>query len=269
MPKNLDNPLNMVPDPFAGDTFVLSETDCTDERKQFFVRMNEIQSLLFITKHSFDVCKEKYDKDIIPNLPSKANTPIKLEINGGNFIAMPAAHIIGMTTNGINLLTRQAFVMFYGSFETFLFQLFEKSFPLVGITENILDKSRDILMRKKWDGKFCKMSEAFYIEYKAGDLKKQFNSFEMEYEGEKYNNPLNFLDKLAQVRHRIVHASSILENDRLIVIDMNIFHGFFVFFFLLTDFVDNLFAKRFGYRRHRLKPIEAGTDKFNSSTSIK
>lgn len=252
-----DNPLGMVPDPFAGNAFVLPKTVCTEERQQFFRRMNEIQALLYITKVSFDVCKERYEEVIIPKLPSKANTPIKLEMNGGNFIVMPADRIIGITTNGINLLTRQALVMFYGSFETYLFQLFEKSFPLVGITNDILDKSRDILMLKKWDGKFCKMNEVFKVDYRANDLTSKFNSFEMDFEGKKHKNPLNFLDELAQVRHRIVHASSILENNKLIFIDMNIFHGFFGFFFLLTDYVDNLFAKRFSYTRQRLNPSEA------------
>lgn len=52
-------------------------------------------------------------------------------------------------------------------------------------------------------------------------------------------------------------ASSILENDKFIFIDMNIFHGFFGFFFLLTDYIDNLFAKRFAYARKRLNPSEA------------
>ena len=257
MSPNPENPLNMVSDSFAGDKFVLPETECTNERKQFFRRMNEIQAFLFITKLSFDVCKEKYDKVIIPKLPSKANTPIKLEMNDGNFIVTPAARIIEMTTNGINLITRQAFVMFYGSFETYLFQLFEKSFPLVGVTDNILDKSRDILMLKKWDGKFCKMNEALNIEYKASDLIKQFNAFEMDFEGKKHKNPLNFLDELAQVRHRIVHASSIIKNDRLIFIDIKIFHGLFCFFFLLTDYVDDLFGNRFGYTRTVLKPSKA------------
>jgi hypothetical protein len=257
MTANSHNPLNMVPDPFAGNRFVLPETECTDERKQFFRRTNEIQAFLFIAKHSFDVCKEKYEKVIIPKLPSKANTPIKLEMNGGNFIAMPAARIIEMTTNGINLLTRQAFVMFYGSFETYLFQLFELSFPLVGVTENILDKSRDILMLKKWDGKFCKMNEVFGINYMAGDLINHFQSFEMDFEGKKHKNPLPFLDDISQVRHRIVHASSLLENDKLIFIDMNIFQGFFGFFFLLTDYVDNLFASKFAYTRKTTNPAEA------------
>src|SRR3989337_4142606 len=134
MSLSSDNPLNMVPDPFAGDTFVLPATECTDERKLFFRRMNEIQALLYTMKLSFDACKEKYEKDIIPKLPTGVKTPIKIEMNGGNSIIMPAGRIIEITTNGINLLTRQVFVMFYGSFETYLFQLIEKTFPLVGVT---------------------------------------------------------------------------------------------------------------------------------------
>ena len=257
MTSNPDNPLDMVPDPYAGASFVLPATECTPERKLFFKRMNEIQALLYIAKLSFDVCKKNYEEVIIPKLPSRANTPIKLEMNGGDFIVIPAARIIEMTSNGINLLTRQAFVMFYGSFETYLFQLFEKSFPLVGVTNNILDESRNILMLKKWDGKFCKMNEVFNIQYKANDLINRFNNFEMNFEGMQHKNTLNFLDDLAQVRHRIVHASSILENDKLIFIDINIFHGFFGFFFLLTDYVDDLFAKRFGYIRQKINPADA------------
>ncbi len=257
MTSTPDNPLGMVPDPFAGNTFVLSKTDCTEERKHFFRRMNEIQAFLFITKHSFDVCREKYDRNIIPMLPFKANTSIKLAMNGGDFIVLPASRIIEMTTNGINLLTRQAFVMFYGSFETYLFQLFERSFPLVGVTENILDESRVILMLKKWDGKFCKMNEVFGINYKAGDLVNHFKTFEMDFQGKKHRNPLTFLDEIAQARHRIVHASSLLENDKLIFIDMNMFNGFFGFFFLLTDYIDERFASKFGFTRTITNPAEA------------
>ena len=208
-------------------------------------------------KLSFDACKEKYEKDIIPKLPTGVKTPIKIEMNGGNSIIMPAGRIIEITTNGINLLTRQVFVMFYGSFETYLFQLIEKTFPLVGVTENLLDKSRDILMLRKWDGKFCKMNEIFKIGYQASDLITRFESFEMDFEGKKHKNPLDFLDKLAQVRHRIVHASSILENDELVFIDMNIFHDFFGFFFLLTDYIDKRFAEKFGYAREKLNPSKA------------
>jgi len=68
---------------------------------------------------------------------------------------------------------------------------------------------------------------------------------------------LLFKDELAKVRHRIVHASSILEKDQLISIGMNAFHGFYAVYFLLTEFVDSLFEKRFGYQRSEIKPDEA------------
>ena len=259
MSSNSQNPLNMVRDPFAGDTFVLPETECTFERRLFFKRMNEIQALLYVTKLSFDVCKKNYEENIIPKLPFKEKTPMKLEMSGGNFVSMPAKSIIELTTNGINIFTRQAFVMFYGSFETYLYKLFERSFQTVGMekAEEILDKSRDILMLKKWDGKFCKINEVFDIGYKASELINYFSNFEMDFDGRKHNNPLNFLDELAQVRHRIVHASSILEKDKMIFIDMNIFHGLLGFFFLFTDYIDSLFARKFGYTRQKINPAGA------------
>ncbi len=250
------NPLNMEPDPFDGKSFVLPETSCTDERKLFFKRMNEIQALLFTTKLSYDVCNKEY-KRIIPNMPSQGNTPIKLEINGENFIIMPASRIIDLTTDGINIITRQSFIMFYGSFETYLFQLCERSFPLVGVTDNILDKSRDILSGKSWDGKFCGLSNAFSLGYKDSDLNRCFKNFEMDFEGKKIKKPLQLLDSLAQVRHRIVHASSILETGNLIFININIFHSLFGFFFLLTNYVDDLFAKKFNYSRNKINPGKA------------
>lgn len=190
-------------------------------------------------------------------MPSKETTPIKLEINSSNFIIMPASQILKLTTNGIDILTRQAFIMFYGSFETYLFQLCERSFPLVGVNDNILDKSREILSGKPWDGKFCGLSETFCLGYKDGELSSRFKNFEMVFEDEKLKKPLQLLDAFAQVRHRIVHASSILETGNLIFINIDIFHSLFGFFFLLTDYVDNLFAERFNYNRIKINPGEA------------
>ena len=253
MMQESSNPLNMIPDPYDGATFVFPETDCTEERKLFFRRINEIQAFLFITKLSLDEYNKNF-KSLIPKMPFKEKTPIKIESVGGKSITMNASQIPNLTTEGINILTRQVFVMYYGSFETYLFQLFERTFPQIGIRENTLDSSIEILMRRKWDSKFQKMSEVFDLNFKAGFLMDHFSGFELNFEGKIFKNPLTFLDELAQIRHRIVHASSILDKDKLINLDMNAFHDFFAFFFLLTDFVDNLFATRFKYERVRINP---------------
>ena len=112
-------------------------------------------------------------------------------------------------------------------------------------------------MGGKWDGKFNKMSENFGLGFKAGELNQHFSGFELNFEGKVYKNPLLFMDELAKVRHRIVHASSILDKDQLISVDLNVFHAFYGFYFLLTDFVDALFAKRFDYPRPEMNPSEA------------
>jgi hypothetical protein len=169
----------------------------------------------------------------------------------------PARKILNFTADGINILTRQAFIMFYGSFETYLFQLLERSYPNIGVMEDALARSIGILMGGKWDSKFNKMSEIFGLEFKAGALMNHFSGFKLNFEGKIYKNPLSFLDKLAEVRHRVVHASSILEKDKLISVEMNIFHGFYGFYFLLTDFVDSLFANRFNYPRFDVNPAGA------------
>jgi hypothetical protein len=204
------NPLGMVPDPFNGNTFVLPETPCTRERRLFFRRMKEIIGFLNMASYSFQEYR-KYLELLIPKLSFKEKTDMKIEWTDGRSITMPAAKMIKLTSDGNDILARQIFIMIYGSFETYLFQMFDRTYPKIGITENTLDVSLDILMKRKWDGKFNKMSEVFDVNYRAGELINHFKDVKMDFSGNLVKNPLTFLDELAQVRHRIVHASSILE----------------------------------------------------------
>jgi len=259
MSSNPQNPLNMVTDSFAGDTFELPQTECTEERRCFFTRYNEIIAFLYISVEALNKYKIDFETNIVPKLPTKENNPIRFSLNSGECITTTPKRIVATAESGVGILTRQLFVMCYGSFETYLFQLFERSFPAIGITnmEEIFDKSKRILMFKEWNGKFCTMNDFLHIGYKESDLTSCFSNFSLDFEGKEYNNPLDFLNELAQVRHRIVHASSILENNRKISIDMNVFNGFLGFFFLLTDYVDSLFAKEFSYDRKKINPREA------------
>jgi len=250
------NPLGMVPDPFNGKTFVLPETPCTRERRLFFQRMKEIIGFLNVTSYSFQECRKNFEL-LIPKLPFKEKTDVKIEWTDGRSITMPARKIVKMTFDGNDILARQIFIMIYGSFETYLFQMFDRTYPKIGITEDTLDVSLDILMKRKWDGKFNKMSEVFDVNYRAGELINHFKGLKIDFSGNLIKNPLNFLDELAQIRHRIVHASSILEKGNLVNIDITFFHEFFYFCSLLTDYVDVLFSKKYKYPRNILDPAKA------------
>ena len=250
------NPLKMVADPYAGDTFVLPETFCTDERRSWFRRTNEIIAFLMTTEFAIKEAKLKYEQILSQN-NLKPDTPMKIESSDGRSLVCPAQTLIKQFSQGVDVLCRQVFIMLYGSIETFMFQLMERSFPEIGITENILDQSLEVMMRKKWDSKLCRMSDVFGLGYKAGELKNHFSNFEMNFEEKVFKNPLHFLDELAQIRHRIVHASSILEKGKYIFINAQVFHAYYAFCTLLTDYVDDLFAKKFAYQRETINPAEA------------
>jgi hypothetical protein len=155
MNTDLQNPLGLIPIRFQASVH-FPPTKCS-RKKAIFKRTNEIHALLFITKHAYDETSKIYHQRI-EKLPKRENTPIKLELNAGHSLMFPAGHILGLTNDGINILTRQTFVMLYGSFETYLYQLFERSFAILGVPEDErIDRSIEILMGGKWDSKFNKM----------------------------------------------------------------------------------------------------------------
>ena len=256
MSKDPNNPLGMVADPYAGDGFVFSETLCTEQRRSWFRRTNEILGFLMTTELALKECKANYEH-IVAQKKLQPDTPFKLESSDGRSVITPLGNFLKQCINGVDVLCRQIFVMYYGSLETYLFELIERSYPKIGITENILQSSLGIMMGSNWDGKFCKMRDVFGINYKANDIKNHFSSFEMNFEGKKFKNPLLFLDELAQVRHKIVHASSILEKGKLIYINAQVFHAHYAFCTLLTDYIDILFSKKFDYNRIKINPAEA------------
>lgn len=250
------NPLNMIADPYSGDTFVLPETLCTYERRLWFRRSNEIIAFLMTTELAIKESKSKYEQIISQN-NLKPDTPMKIQSSDGRSLVCPSKTLIKQFSQGVDILCRQIFIMLYGSIETFIFQLMERSFKEIGITEKILDQSLEIMMRKKWDSKLCRMSDVFELGYRAGELKNQFSNFEMNFEGKVFKNPLNFLDELAKIRHKIIHASSILEKGKYIFINAQVFHAYYAFCAMLTGYIDDLFAKKFEYQRETINPAKA------------
>lgn len=253
--KVIKNPFGMIPDPYDGKTFVMPPTQCTEERRLFLRRTNEILGFFYVTCLSCQEYRQYFEKRV-PDLPKKGNTDIKIELKSGIAI-MQADRVLKFAHESVDVLARQILVMIYGSFETYLFELFDRSYGALGITKNQLETSLDILMKRRWDGKFSKMGHVFGCEYRAGHLIGYFSGIKMDFEGKIFENPLDFLDELTQVRHRIVHASSILEKDKVIFIDINVLPVLVAFFNKLTDYIDDIFAKRFGYERIDVNPREA------------
>ena len=250
------DPIGMVADPYASDSFVFPETPCTEQRRLWFKRANEIYGFLMLTEFALKECRKNYE--IISKQKNlKPDTPFKVGSSDGRSLVTPLSTFLTQLNNNVEVLCRQIFVMFYGSLETYLYEIMEQSFIEIGKTEDVLQSSMAIMMGSNWDGKFCKIRDTFEIGYRANDLKNHFQTFEMEFEGKKFKNPLLFLDELAQIRHKIVHASSLLEKEKLIYINAQIFHPLYGFCFLLTEYIDRIFSKRFGFDRVKINPAHA------------
>ena len=249
------NPIEMVRDPYAGDGFILPDTLCTDQRKAFFRRANEILKFLTISDLALKECKNKYEQ-LLSKDQLEPDTPLKFGFSDGRSTIMSVRSFLNGCNEGVELLCRQVFVMIYGTWETYLFEILEISFSQIGISENILEQSLKILMKGNWDGKFCKMQNILGITYKASDLVNHFKGFEMNFGGTIFKNPFHFLDELAQIRHRIIHASSMLDNGKPIFINAQMFPAYLSFFALLTEYVDRLFSERFKYTQVKINPAE-------------
>jgi hypothetical protein len=245
-------PLAFVPDPFAKDSFTLPKMLCTPARESFTKRTQEILAFSLITEASLDRCEEFFREQIaVPKAETKADILYEIKSSLGHYsVTLTASGVRRRAEDAVRILRRQVFVMLYGSFETYLHQIFECAFTDLDTKEDSLDAFRILLMKKKWDGKFCSMRHVFGVDYKSSDLMRHFRDFEMRFGNQGYKDPLRFLDRLAQVRHKIVHASSILSDSELVRIGGEVFLPMFAFYILLTDYVDDLFSKKFGFPRN-------------------
>ncbi|HOI73145.1 MAG TPA: HEPN domain-containing protein [Syntrophales bacterium] len=255
--KDKENPMGMIKDPFAGDSYVLPSTFCTDQRRLWFKRSNQILRFFMSSEWALKECKKIYENRLITQRGLSPDTPMRIQSSDGRSLILPARVLLSGLASDVDVLCRQIFVMLYGSLETYLFELIERSFKEIGQTEDILGKSLDIMMRGKWDAKIGKMNHIFELNYRASDLMEHFKGFELNFMGNVFRNPLSFLDELAQIRHRIIHASSIIDQGKLIYIDTRIFQGYYIFCALLTDFTDNLFVNKFKFDRTEINPADA------------
>lgn len=262
MKKDSDNPLGMIKDPFVGDNFVFGETLCTVQRKNWFQNANQILAFQAATILSLQETKAKYSA-----LKLSQDTPIRLLYEDGMSFMTPLKLLVKFLDGGIHFMGQQIFIRLYGSFETYLFQLIDRTLIESGITEGRLEQSISIIMNKTWDGKFCAMNEKFGIGYKSSKLHKHFKDFPLVFMGGRFEEPLVFMDEIARIRHLIIHNSGIVDNHlaekyslpnleegKLILLDHRICIEFFAFLNLLTEYIDQLFSLKYNFHRESLNP---------------
>ncbi|MCR4322094.1 MAG: hypothetical protein NUV74_17385 [Candidatus Brocadiaceae bacterium] len=110
MDTDHQNPLGMIPDPYAGDSFVLPETLCSDQRRLWFRRSNEIIGFLTLTELALKESRLRYEQAVAQG-KLKPDTPLKIESSDGRSMILPTHTFLKQCGNGVDILCRQVFIM--------------------------------------------------------------------------------------------------------------------------------------------------------------
>lgn len=258
------NPLGMQWDNGLG-TYILPAQDCTEHRREFLRRGNQILSsymgllgLAQLGRGSMGSVAAASGLD--------DQTPIKIGLGNGQEMNVRLGRLRGSWQNLVDQLTSQVLVTLYGSLEAYVYDvaaagLRERGRP--ASTQDLLD----LLGQRQWPGKIDRLQQELGPKLGSGARRAHFTGLQMDLNGVTYSDPAEFLEQIARLRHRLVHYLGRVDQEyanthpgvplkvgevlRFPSEYPALLHCFLVHF---TDFVDKAFAAEFGWTQTKEKP---------------
>jgi hypothetical protein len=256
--SNKGNPLNMQSlDPEG--LYVLPPQLCSERRREFFVRANQI-----LGSYSIICGYSNFGKNWVELEAKKGRfietTPMRITINDRT-IQTTYRKIKEMYEKGVPRLSNYIFLMIYGNFETFLSDLVCDGLTKQGRSSPVEETIR-LMMATKWVGKIDRLSQLFDLNLGKSNRQQKFRDLPMEFMGVIYTDPIEFLQKIADIRHRLTHYSGLADSLFLsefprcglsegdpIFMPVHMPYDTQFFLVLLTDLVDDAFSRKFKWSR--------------------
>jgi hypothetical protein len=257
------NPLGMQPLEHK-DMYVLPSQLCSQKRSDFISRGNRI-----LGSYTAIVACGNLGNEFVESQArtGKFNelTPMRLTINERT-LQTTYRQIKNLYRKGCPQLVNYIFLMIYGNFEAFLADSVND-----GLTAQKhltpTEETIRLTMAAKWLGKIDRISQRFDIDLGKRIRTKKFTELKMEFQNTVYKDPIDFLQKMADVRHRLIHSSGrvdslflgefpncgLSEGD-LIELPPSIPYDVHFFFVLLTDLIDEAFSMKFSWSRTKISP---------------
>ena len=261
-----DNPLKMQ-QLEEGGLFVLPDQLCSSRRADFFRRGNIIigfyTTVAMTSKHGHDLLTKHETEGKL-----KPDTQIKIDMNpdGGIILTNYGLFKKQYTVAGRHL-TNQVFLMLYGNFEAYFSDLVLDALIQMGSISNPIKSTITIMTASKWRAKFDRINQKLGIGKQLGRaaLISKFKDVEMGFLGDLCQDPVDFLEKMADFRHRLVHSSGRVDQDfkatypkaglsvgQILSLPFGLPIPLQLFYSHLTDIMDQAFAKKFGWNRKLL-----------------
>lgn len=249
-----------------GGPFVLPPTLCSDRRADFLKRGNIILGFyLAMALYAGEGRKRLEAAESEGNL--KYDTPIRMKLDPGGFeTRLNYGLLKKQFARAGAQLTSQVFLMVYGNFEAYLLDIAADGLRELS-TLNPEEEAIQLMMGTAWHGKFDRIIQRLGIKLGKRLLVNKFRDLEMGFLGDKCDDPIDFLDRMADLRHRLVHSIGRADNalvakypnsglgvGDVITLPFGLPQGIHLFFVLLTEVVDQTFAARFNWPMSTVAP---------------
>lgn len=263
----MSNPLGMMRqslgDMDAG-LFTLPAQQATVRRREYFERGQRV-----LAAYTSIAAYSERGREVIESYKMSGAftpvTPIRLGINGFH-LQTTLRRIEQMFSGAGAELTRQFMVAVYGNFEAFLADHVAAAFTSLREPEPE-QATLQLMMSARWSGKLDRISQRFELGLRARQLRRLYEHIEMGFFGRQFADPVEFLQAVANLRHRIVHSSGRvdqallneypecrLQPGDLLTLPVALPLELWFFFVPLTEELDRLFAERFEWSRQEVRP---------------
>ncbi len=265
MKRNPENPFGMM-DLASGGPYVLGQELCTDWRKEYLRRGNAI-----LAAYSMIMCYSDMGNKHIASLEAKktinATTNFRFNI-GKKFIQCKYSLMKSTYAKALTQLSNQAFLMVYGNLEAYLVDLVREAFTALGSPDPSQD-ALNIMARTKWEGKIDSIGQCFGMELGKRQFADRFRDVKMAMQGQSFNEPIAFLQKIAEIRHLLIHSAGRLGDrlihqysdagftkDTVITTPAELPFELHVFLTGFSEVFDKAFSDRFDWPRNMVQPHE-------------
>jgi len=247
-----------------GGPFVLPPMACSAHRRDYFQRANRILATYMTLTAYADAGKKSIDNAAAT---LKWSSPTGIRVGMGSHTFQTTYRLLqGAFAKAGGQLNNQVFLLIYGNFEAFLIDLISDALKSDGETDPI-QGAVAMLASTKWEGRFNRISQKLSIGLGKQAFIVKYSGIEMGIMGKATNNPIEFLQAMADFRHRLVHSAGradaklleqypnigVSEGD-LIQMPFGFPMDIHLFFVPMTDLFDEVFAARFGWKRDITAP---------------
>ena len=243
----------------------MPETMSSTRRVEFLTRANTFLGFYYVIAATSDQ-GHKAMKAFAEKSQFTAATPMRLgseatslTVNYGKFCKI--------WQSAGRHLTNQVFLMLYGNFEAYLSDLVMDGLKEIEPTGDAYSDALNLLVSRKWEGKIARIDNRLGLGLKGTLMREWFKGITMEFLGTKSSQPMDFLEKVSDLRDRIVHYGSRVDHGLVkeypgagfkvgdeigFPFDMPTQFNFFLVH--LSDLVDDAFCQRFGWPRSIVRP---------------